>query len=819
MARSERSPFGKFVCLFLALTLIAACTSEKPGDNPPKKAAEKTVEKPAVKPAPPPVGPTVALPALDLEPFGMLPPPQPTKVTPALEEQAATVDRAINYRQVMAFLGVRLTPQQKKFLDEHRFLLIPKSATAFRGKVDLGAGDAFRFDEMLGLFDHLGGEHDPWQRRPEHCRFVNPDVVLHAFHKYVENCLEYLEKVELAATLRRFLTNFQAKALEYRAAAPPPLAEHFELLAAQVTVPLVILENARWPSAKELEQMGSYPPKEPPADDGDTLANALVILDRFKGTFSEPLMKRMAAELQLIYAAQEVVPSPLYGQYAKDGELKADYTQYTPRSHYVKSSGLRSYFRAMMYLGRNSYLLGSKDGLSDALLAAFVMAGPGPDGRPLLADWKKLMEITGFFAGQPDDVAYPEWRNFLIKVLGSDQLTAGQAIDPATLEKISGRLGELKGPRILSDVVISPQVFGATKEQLLKESKSFRIFGQRFTFDAWVLSRLTAGQEQTPVRLPSTPSALFVPAAMGDKTARGFADQYLQLLSPPFSDVELTQVNGRLDEIAADLHKVKDSEWFSSVGSAWLKLLGTLTSTYGQGYPLYMRGPLFPVKQVESFLGSYTELKHDTLLYAKQSYAEAGDGMEEGRIPPVPKGLVEPNLVFWENLARLVAYVDSGYAKYGLFKRDREEYGPISNFKRDVAFYASVAAKELRGEPITEAEYEKLRTNTLSYMAEPRDQNVVMEDKDRRAGLIADVHTDALKGQILYEATGEPYVMLVLVANDRAPRLAVGVAYNHYEFTGPLSTRYTDADWQSRVYEHRGPLPQKNFWYKSLLIK
>ncbi len=799
MLRPEGSFIGKCAALLLAVIFIAACGSEKP--------------------APPPAGPTVSLPALELQAFGALPPPEPAAVTPALQEKPATLERAVNYRQVMALLGVRLSPGQTKFLNEHRFLLIPKSATSFKGKVDLMAGEGNPYDEMLGLFDHLAGEYHPNQRRPENCRFVNPDVMLHALHKYLENSLEFLEKTELAATLRRFLANYQAKALEYKAALPPPLAGHFELLAAQLTVPLVILENAHWPSAKELEEFSSYPPKAPPADDGDTLANALKILERFKGKFSEPLFNRMAAELQLIYGARDVVPSPLYGQYYKDGEVKADYTQFTPRSHYVKSSALRSYFRAMMYLGRNSYPLGTGDGLSDALLAAFVLAGPGPDGRPLLPDWKKLMEITGFFAGQPDDVSYPEWRAFLVKVLGKDQLAAGQALDPATLQKISQKLGELKGPRILSEVVISPRVFEATKEQLLKEAKSFRIFGQRFTFDAWVFSRLTAGQEQTPLRLPSTPSALFVPAALGDKSARGFADQYLKRLSPPFSEVETAQFNGRLDEVAADLKKVKDSEWFSSVGSAWLRLLATMTSTYGPGYPLYMQGPLFPVKQLEGFLGSYTELKHDTLLYAKQNYAEAGNGGDEGKPPPVPKGLVEPNLAFWEALGRLVAYVESGYVRYGLFKNDLEEFGALRNFKGDVEFYASLAAKELEGDPITEAEYEKLRVNTLSYMAEPRDQYVILEEKDLRAGLIADVSTDALKGQILYEATGEPYIMLVLVGNEDKVRLAVGVAFNHYEFTGPLDTRYTDADWQSRVYEHKGPLPEKNFWYKGLLSK
>jgi hypothetical protein len=584
-------------------------------------------------------------------------------------------------------------------------------------------------------------------------------------------------------------------------------------------VPLVILENAHWPSAKELEEIALRPPEAPRTDDADTLANALMLLDGFKGKFSEPVFTRLAAELRLIYAARDVTPSPLYGQYAKDGAVKADYTQFTPRSHYVKSSGLRSYFRAMMYLGRNSYLLGKNDGVSDALLVTLLLASPGPEGQPLLKDWQRLMEITGFFVGRPDDISYPEWRNFLVKVLGSEKLAAGQALDPGTLAKISQRLGELQGPRILSEVIIDPSVFTSTKEQLLESTKGFRLFGQRFTFDGWILSRLTAGQEQTPLRLPSMPSALFVPAALGDKTARGFADQYLQQLPAPFTPEETARFNGRMTEVAADLGKVKDPEWFSSVGSAWLKLLGTLTSAYGPGYPLYMQDQLFPVKQVESFLGSYTELKHDTLLYAKQNYAELGGGGDEGTPPPVPKGFVEPNLPFWQNLAQLVAYVEAGYRKYGLFKGDLEEYGHLNRFKEAVAFYASLAAKELQGAPLTEAEYEKLRTEGLSYMAQPRDKNVVLEDKDKRAGLIADLHTDAVQGQILYEATGEPNVMLVLMGNEGAVRLAVGMAYNHYEFGGPLTTRYNDADWQGRVYEHRSPLPEKNFWYKSLATK
>jgi hypothetical protein len=796
MPHPVRSQIGKMITLILAVLFLTLSCSEK---------------------AAPPAGPTVSLPAAELKGFGFLPTVKPAAVTPAMQEQSAPLDKAINYKQVMDFLGVRLTPAQRKFLEEHRFLLISKSATKFKGLADLGP-EGRSYDEMLGLFDSVGGDYDPSQRLPANCHFVNPDVVLHAFHKYLENSLQFLEKTELAGTLKRFLTNLQAAALKQKAAASGPLAAHYELIAAQLTVPLVILDNAHWPSAKELEEIAAHP-EAPVKDEDDTLANALKILDGYKGKFSAPVFNRMVEELRLIYDAKDVTPSPLYGQYAKDEAVKADYTQFTPRSHYVKTSVLRGYFRAMMFLGRNSYLLGKPDGISDAMLVTLLLASPGPDGQPLLQDWQRLMEITGFFAGQADDISYPQWRNFLIKVLGTDKLAAGQALDPAILKKISQHLGELKGPRILSEVIIHPSVFTSTKEELLESTKGFRLFGQRFTFDAWVLSRLTAGDEKTPLHLPSMPSALFVPAAFGDKTARGFTDEYLQRLASPFTSAETASFNGRLAEVAADLKKVKEAEWFSSLGSAWLKLLGTLTSTYGPGYPLYMQDQLFPVKQVESFLGSYTELKHDTLLYAKQNYAELGDGGEEGTPPPVPKGFVEPNLPFWQNLARLVAYVEAGFKNYGLFKNDLEKDGSLNRFKQVVAFYTSVAEKELQPAPLSEEEYERLRTETLDYMAQPRDPNVILLDKDKRAGLIADLHTDAKTKQILYEATSEPYVMLVLVSNDGTVRLTAGVAYNHYEFTGPLATRYTDADWQSRVYEHPNELPGKNFWYKSLVTK
>ena len=84
------------------------------------------------------------------------------------------------------------------------------------------------------------------RRQPEHARLVTPDVLLHAFHKYFENSLEYLERFDLAPLLRRFLQQAQANALKYRDQSSGKLAARYEVVAAQLTVPLVLLSNAQW---------------------------------------------------------------------------------------------------------------------------------------------------------------------------------------------------------------------------------------------------------------------------------------------------------------------------------------------------------------------------------------------------------------------------------------------------------------------------------------------------------------------------------------------------------------------------------------------
>ena len=505
------------------------------------------------------------------------------------------------------------------------------------------------------------------------------------------------------------------------------------------------------------------------------------------------------------------------GQYSDT--LQTDYTQFTPRSHYTKNSPLRAYFRTMMYPGGSSYFFQKDVGITDAGLLVRQFNVKSPSGIRHIDPWQKIMSVTAFYAGQSDDLTYNEWQDFENKVLGTSQPTGAQLTDQTTIQKMADNLNQVRLPKILSDVVVDENIYSQTKSDLLRKSLSFRVFGQRFSFDSWILNDLTAGQEQTDVKLPSTPSALFVPAALGDAQAQKYAGQFLKQ-DAGFSDSDVQGFLTKLAQKQSDIGKVTQDDWFASMGSAWLYVLGSLTHNYDKTYPSYMQTPVFLDKQIETSLGSFTELKHDTLLYAKQSYAEMGGGGDEPPpLPPVVKGFVEPNLDFWNRFNQLISQTKQTFSKNNLFEGSQVS-ARLQTFQDIATFYQSIAQKEMRGTAISEAEYEKLRTTQLSFMAQPFDTATQPDPDSGKVALVADIATDAVKNQILYEGDGKPYLMLAIVDNEKSPRVVVGLAYNQYEFNLPLGgQRLTDETWKSWVYDQTDKLPAKNFWYDTLTTK
>jgi hypothetical protein len=80
--------------------------------------------------------------------------------------------------------------------------------------------------------------------------------------------------------------------------------------------------------------------------------------------------------------------------------------------------------------------------------------------------------------------------------------------------------------------------------------------------------------------------------------------------------------------------------------------------------------------------------------------------------------------------------------------------------------------------------------------------------------VVADVATDANKGQVLEVAVGNPCKLYVLIPFYGKTYLAVGACFSYYEFPKPANERMTDEEW--RALAPKPPMPK---WTRSLVRK
>jgi len=236
-----------------------------------------------------------------------------------------------------------------------------------------------------------------------------------------------------------------------------------------------------------------------------------------------------------------------------------------------------------------------------------------------------------------------------------------------------------------------------------------------------------------------------------------------------------------------------------------------------EGYPSFMRSQAWARKELNTYLGSWAELKHDTILYAKQVYAEAGGGGEQVD----DRGYVEPNPYLYARLASLVKMTrDCLLERELLNERDKES---LERMETLVTALKTISEKELANTPLTDEEYELIRSygGQLEHfwIDALSDEGVDHRSaaNDRPAALVGDVATNPSNGQVLEEATGRVFNIYAVVPVDGKLRIAVGGVYSYYEFPWPLSDRLTDAKWHKMLDD--GQVPPQPEWTKSFIAE
>jgi hypothetical protein len=230
----------------------------------------------------------------------------------------------------------------------------------------------------------------------------------------------------------------------------------------------------------------------------------------------------------------------------------------------------------------------------------------------------------------------------------------------------------------------------------------------------------------------------------------------------------------------------------------WLwSLMPLLEVPSGRAVPGFLEGKAWTRKQLATALASWAELRHDTILYVKQSYTPT-----ERAMPPVAQvGYVEPYPETYRRIASMVGKMRADLAALGVMPEGLGRNYRM--FEETVRELERISRKELAGELLGEKEYQSIRQTPPRLRAAtelpPQLRERILSETDSRMALIADVHTDNNTRQVLEEGVGHPFLLTVRMEVDGRPVTFKGGVFSYYEFKHPLKDRLTDEAWQGML--------------------
>ncbi len=460
-----------------------------------------------------------------------------------------------------------------------------------------------------------------------------------------------------------------------------------------------------------------------------------------------------------------------------------DYSQFAPRGYYSGDQQLEQYFRAMMWYGQIGFVQSEEDLDRSALLMTLAM-----NGDPF-TQWSSIYVVTSFFAGSSDDLTYYEYLPAIESAYGGIPEVSALIGNTGAWEKFRSLTSAMDAPAINS---IPTMDDNNPDTKTTDENKGFRFMGQRFTIDAAIFQQLIYDNvlENSSGEQRMLPDTLDVAAALGSDTAYDILQQQ--------GDTDYANYPEQMEKLRTNIASASTKElWDASLYSNWLYTLTPLLEEKGEGYPSFMRTDAWATKNLESFAGSYTELKHDTVLYAKQVMAEMGGG----ELPQWDdRGYVEPEPEVWERFANLAEKTSQGLKSYGLISSDDETN--LARLGEMARQFLTMTEKELNNTLLTDEEYDLIRNyggNLEHFWLEAlKEEGENITSGDFPAAIVTDIATDP-NGSCLEVATGNPSTIYVIVPIDGELHICVGAVYSFYQFEQPLSQRLTDDQWRQMM--------------------
>ena len=463
-----------------------------------------------------------------------------------------------------------------------------------------------------------------------------------------------------------------------------------------------------------------------------------------------------------------------------------NYSLFRPRGHYTRNEALGRYFRTMMWLQTVPFQTDKEEDMKKALMLAQLIG----HNTKLTKLYKQLTEPMTYLMGQPDDVS-------ILQVWQLHQ-------QEPDFKKLCKKIDEIAEKQTR----IRPKFLRTSRNKV-------RLMPQRYQPDAEVLQEMVDYDSETTKR--EAPKGLDVFAAMGVSAAEKILVD------------ELNEPN-RWGKYTTNLKRMKkrmnEIKWSENASTQWMSALKTIADK-PQHAPYFMLTPEWDKKSLNAMLGSWTELKHDAILYAKQPMgAECGGA---GPPDPIVKGYVEPNIQFWQKAIDLLKENKKILTTHDLLTEK------IANANQQLIeqaeFLLAMSKKELKGEVLKDVEYDQLEyigakfeNMSLDLLRDSEHEFwswEAIQGPDRKVALVADVYTANADNNpdksILYEAIGDADEIYVVVEIGGYLWLTRGAVFSYREFDRPIDEqRMNDEEWQQYLEHHpRWGVPE---WMNPIIV-
>lgn len=654
-----------------------------------------------------------------------------------------------------------LTPEQEAMLTKYGFVVTELEAST-TNMSDLDDG---------GFYPELRFEDFYYQRvyGPDLPLFITTDSILHLFHVVFDCSLKLVEKQALypmALDIAQYA--YQTSLIDYMTTPHDGSLTHWATRNSTVyfAVALSLLTNETVNVPTELSEDLNF------------------FLDHI-----------YAETPEFVPAGGWSFPEP-----PQTASISYDFTQFTVRGHYLGDPVLEQYFRTLMWYGRSPMFVPRND-------ESYAWIVPHFDyptmvyirdilklNQEYYDEWNLLYEVTSALVGESDSINLINLETALHNAFGEHTTYFYYVNAEGGLTALREELAKPDyGQQILSQAV-------ATYGVLPRYPIVYQFMGQRYVPDSYMFQQLcwdkVGGDSFGERRI--MPSGLDVFAVLGSERA--------YRLSMPDFDYE--GFEGNLENLTDTFAEWDESNWQASSYTAWIYALESLVQPTIDGYPEFMQNDAWQDEKLNTALGSWAQLRHDTILYAKQTYIPI-------LVCSYPEAFAEPNPTFYSRMQDLC---ERTIEAVNILEADLVNPTVNSSLQtlKDVTQKLEVISeKELAKESLTEKEIDFLKTlvwncgsggfigwyvDTIHAIVDAANSTATLETP-----VIADVATFPpgdihYPPQILHVGTGFVNALVVLFPKpDGTLVTAVGPVFSYYEFNLIGTERLNDDQWKEML--------------------